>query len=388
MANKHLLPIYKMNKRINAISYVLLLIAIMGLGACKTKQTAANYETDSRGLKDFYKNYFSVGVAVGKRNLSGEEASLIKKHYNSITAENDMKMEMMQPVEGKFNWATADSIVNFGVKNNIGVRGHNLCWHEQAPSWFFTDKGGKDVSKEVLLQRLKTHIDTIVGRYKGKIYAWDVVNEALEEDGSLRKSLFFKLLGEDYIAEAFRLAAEADPNAELYYNDYNIEQPLKRAGAISLIKKLQAQGIRIDGVGIQGHWSIKGLPLEEIEKSIQEFSALGIKVMFTELDITVLPNPWDLTGADVNQRYEANSTMNPYPAGLPTEIQNKLAQEYGDLFQLFRRYQDKITRVTFWGVEDGHSWLNGWPIPGRTNYPLLFDRNLKPKPAYYTVIQP
>ncbi len=342
--------------------------------------------TAQTSLKDAYQRNFTMGVAMGASHILEKDnraQKLIKREFNSVTPENHMKCENIHPEWSKYTFEMADRFVEFGQKNKMETIGHTLIWHSQLSPFVHQIQ-----NPDSLRLFMREHIHTIVGRYKGKVHGWDVVNEALEEDGSLRKSLFFKLLGEDYIAEAFRLAAEADPNAELYYNDYNIEQPLKRAGAISLIKKLQAQGIRIDGVGIQGHWSIKGLPLEEIEKSIQEFSALGIKVMFTELDITVLPNPWDLTGADVNQRYEANSTMNPYPAGLPTEIQNKLAQEYGDLFQLFRRYQDKITRVTFWGVEDGHSWLNGWPIPGRTNYPLLFDRNLKPKPAYYTVIQP
>jgi endo-1,4-beta-xylanase len=213
------------------------------------------------------------------------------------------------------------------------------------------------------------------------------VNEALEEDGTMRRSLFYEKLGEDFVVEAFRLAQKAAPNTELYYNDYNIEQPKKRAGAIALIKKIQAAGIRIDGVGIQGHWRAYNIPLKEIEESILEFSALGIKVMFTELDLGVLPNPWDSDAADVNQKAEYSAKMNPYANGLPDTMQAKLAKGYSDLFSLFLKHKDKIDRVTFWGVNDGQSWLNGWPIPGRTNYPLLFDREFKPKPAYYQVLQ-
>lgn len=336
-------------------------------------------------LKEAYKKSFTMGAALGASHIREQDPAtqtLIKKHFNSVTVENHMKCENIHPEWNRYSFELADRYVEFAQKNKLEAIGHTLIWHSQLSPFV-----QKIQSPDSLRLFMKEHISTVAGRYKGKIHGWDVVNEALEEDGSLRQSIFLKKLGENYIADAFRLAAEADPKAELYYNDYNIEQPKKRAGAIALIKKLQAQGIRIDGVGIQGHWSIKGLPFKEIEESIQEFSALGLKVMFTELDITALPNPWDLRGADVNQRYEANATMNPYPNGLPKEVQQKLAQEYGTLFALFKKYEDKISRVTFWGVEDGHSWLNGWPIPGRTNYPLLFDRNLAPKPAYYAVIQ-
>lgn len=230
------------------------------------------------------------------------------------------------------------------------------------------------------------HINTVAGRYAGKMNSWDVVNEALNEDGTLRKSVFLNLLGEGYIKEAFDLAAKADPKAALYYNDYNIEQPAKRKGAIEIIKKLQASGSKIDGVGIQGHWSINSLNLKDIEESIIAFSQLGIKVAFTELDLTVLPNPWDLRGADVNQRFAEKPELNPYKDALPDSVQTTLANRYADLFKLFLKHRDKISRVTFWGVDDRHSWLNGFPIRNRTNYPLLFDRELEPKKAYQAVI--
>ncbi|MEO8713362.1 MAG: endo-1,4-beta-xylanase, partial [Parafilimonas sp.] len=219
-----------------------------------------------------------------------------------------------------------------------------------------------------------------------KVYSWDVVNEALNEDGTLRKSIFLDKLGDDYIVEAFRLAQKASPHSKLYYNDYNIEQPQKRAGAIALIKKIQAAGVRIDGVGIQGHWSAKNVPMKDIEESIKEFSALGIEVMFTELDLSVLPNPWDKTTADVSATAKGDSTMNPYKNSLPDSVAQMQAKAYADLFSLFLKYKKNVSRVTFWGVNDGESWLNGFPIRGRTNYPLLFDRNFKPKPAFYSVI--
>jgi endo-1,4-beta-xylanase len=234
---------------------------------------------------------------------------------------------------------------------------------------------------------MKEHITTIAGRYKGKVFSWDVVNEAIIGDGSLRKSIFRQLLGDDYITEAFRLAQQAAPDAELYYNDYNIEGITKRRATIALIKKIQAAGVRIDGVGIQGHWASAHVPLKEIEESIQEFSALGIKVMFTELDLTVLPTPYRRDVVDISQRLLPNTKeTNPWPNGLPDSVQTKLAKSYADLFRLFLKYKEKISRVTFWGVHDGQSWLNNFPMAGRVSYPLLFDRKYQPKPAFDSVI--
>jgi endo-1,4-beta-xylanase len=209
----------------------------------------------------------------------------------------------------------------------------------------------------------------------------------LNEDGTLRKDIFLDKLGDDYVVEAFRLAQKAAPHTRLYYNDYNIENPKKRAGAIALIKKIQAAGVRIDGVGIQGHWRANNIPLEDIENSIREFSSLGIEVMFTELDLSVLPNPWDGNIADVNKTSSNSEKMNPYKDGLPDSAQAVLAKGYEDLFRLFLKYRGKVSRVTFWGVNDGQSWLNDWPIRGRTNYPLLFDRQFKPKLAFFKVIE-
>eukprot|EP01035_Chromulina_nebulosa_P040802 gene40803-55155_t len=244
-------------------------------------------------------------------------------------------------------------------------------------------RGGYELARE---RRKITagDIKTVAGRYKGKVFSWDVVNEALNEDGTLRNSVFLKHLGEGYLVDAFRLAQEASPKTELYYNDYNNEKPAKRAGCIKLIKKIQESGARIDGVGIQGHWHVGKIPLKDIEESILEYSALGLKVMFTELDIEVLER--NFQGADVSQRMANRPEMNPYDNGLPDNIQKQLADDYEALFKLFLKHKDKVTRVTFWGVNDGDSWLNNWPVRGRTSYPLLFDRNNQPKPAYFKVV--
>ncbi|TKB96593.1 endo-1,4-beta-xylanase [Pedobacter cryotolerans] len=355
----------------------LLLCGALTISACKTKQHINNYETDIRGLKDFYKNYFSVGVAVGKSSLNGEEATLIKKQYNSITAENDMKMEMIQPVEGKFNWATADSIVNFGIKNNIGIRGHNLCWHEQAPEWFFVGKDGKEVSKDVLLQRLKTHIDAIVGRYKGKIYAWDVVNEAIDDDSTkyLRNSKWYKICGEDFIIKAFEYAHAADPSAKLYYNDYNTERPEKRERLYKLLKSLKEKGVPIDGVGLQAHWSLQEPTEQELVTAVEKYSSLGLNIQFTELDISIYP--WEK-----NKRAKRLGESDQFTS----ELEAQQMAKYKMVFDVFRRYKDVITNVTFWNISDRRTWLDSYPVPGRKNYPLLFDAQLKPKKAYWEVI--
>ena len=341
-------------------------------------------QTKIQSLKSVYQEDFLIGTALGTEHIleKNEKANLlIKREFNAITPENIMKSQLIHPAINIYNFDIADKYVEYGQKNKMYVVGHTLVWHSQLPAFV-----NKIRSADSLRIFMTEHINTVAGRYAGKINSWDVVNEALNEDGTLRKSIFLNKLGEGYIKEAFDLAAKADPNAALYYNDYNIEQPAKRKGAIEIIKKLQASGTKINGVGIQGHWSINNLNLKNIEESIIEFYQLGIKVAFTELDLTVLPNPWDLKGADVNQRFAENPALNPYKDALPDSIQTVLANRYKDIFKIFLKHRDKISRVTFWGVDDSHSWLNGFPIRNRTNYPLLFDRALEPKKAYQAVL--
>lgn len=359
---------------------VYLLTILICFSSCADKKHRITVEN---ALKTVFSDDFLIGTALGAEHFQEKNpaaTTLIDREFNAITPENVMKCEVIHPGPGRYDFTLADQYVAFGEKHHMAVFGHTLIWHSQLSPFVQQIK-----SRDSLLLFMQDHIKTVAGRYAGKIKGWDVVNEALNEDGSLRKSIFYDLLGEDYIVTAFRLAQQADPNAELYYNDYNIEQPAKRKGAIALIKKLRQNGVRIDGVGIQGHWNLTGPPVEEIEKSIEEYAALGIKVMFTELDITVLPNPWDLKGADVSQNYEGSPFMNPYPNGLPDSVQTQLADRYAAIFKVLLKHQKDISRVTFWGVNDGHSWLNGWPIKNRTNYPLLFDRQFRPKPAYFSV---
>jgi len=350
-------------------------------GGCSGSKKVSS-STGEPSLKEAFKNDFTIGAALNATQIEEKEpnaAVLVPAQFNTITPENIMKCEIIHPEWDRYNFDLADKIVEYGKKNNMQLVGHTLIWHSQLSPFVRQIQ-----SPDSLMQFFSNHITTIAGRYDGKIHGWDVVNEALEEDGSMRKSIFLQKLGDDYVVKAFQLAQKAAPNTELYYNDYNIEQPKKRAGAIAIIKKIQAAGVRIDGVGIQGHWHVNKIPLKDIEESILEFSALGIKVMFTELDIEVLPR--NFQGADVSQRVASNPALNPYVNGLPDSVQQQLANDYESLFKLFLKHKDKVTRVTFWGVADGNSWLNGWPVRGRTNYPLLFDRQYKPKPAYYKVI--
>jgi len=363
------------------------------LSGCNTRHTTASKASGTPAsatatvvpsLKETFQKDFRIGTAFDFTQAAGRDTNtsrLIGRHFNAVTPENTMKAMHLHPEWDRYNFGPADRLVAYAQQNNMPLNGHTLVWHSQLPGFMRRMKNADSVR-----HFFTDHITTVASRYKGKVYSWDVVNEALNEDGSLRRSVFLQHLGEGYIVEAFRLANQAAPDAELYYNDYNIEQPKKRAGTMALIKKLQSAGVRIDGVGIQGHWHIDNLPLAAIEESILAYAALGVKVMFTELDLTVLPNPWQNNTADIGRTAEGSAAMNPYTQGLPDSVQVKLAKAYQDLFTLFLKHADKITRVTFWGVNDGHSWLNNFPIRGRTNYPLLFDRNNQPKPAFYAVI--
>jgi endo-1,4-beta-xylanase len=366
-------------------SSFLLSILLVALFACNNTKKATSV-TSTPSLKETFKNDFLIGTALNTQQIEEKDtgaARLIPQQFNAVTPENIMKAEIIHPGWDRYNFDLADKMVAYAQKNNMKVTAHTLIWHSQTPSFL---RGIKDADS--VRQFFVNHITTIASRYDGKVYSWDVVNEALNEDGTMRKSIFLEKLGDDFVVEAFRLAQKAAPNTKLYYNDYNIEQPKKRAGAINIIKKIQAAGVRIDGVGIQGHWHADNVPMGDIEQSIKEFSALGIDVAFTELDLSVLPNPRNrANSADVSQTAEYNAQINPYTKGLPDSTQQKLATAYANLFNLFLKYSDKIGRITFWGVNDGQSWLNGFPVRGRTNYPLLFDRQYNPKLAFYKVIE-
>jgi endo-1,4-beta-xylanase len=340
-------------------------------------------------LKDTFKDAFYVGVAVNSSQITGTDAQgdvLIVQQFNSITPENVMKWEVIHPRPDAFDFSLADKYVEFGQQHYMFIVGHNLCWHSQTPAWVFKDVKGNPLKRKALLKRLHDHIQTVVGRYKGRIQSWDVVNEALNEDGTMRQSHWRKIIGDDYIVKAFKYAHKADPAAQLNYNDYNLENPAKRKGAIELVKKLKAAGVPIAVVGSQAHLHLSRGTAADEEVAIEELSAAGVKVAITELDIDVLPSAWGQT-ADVGVKIQENAKLNPYPNGLPDDVQQQLTNRYADLFAVFWKHRDVVNRVTFWGTTDKTSWLNNWPIRGRTSYPLLFDREGKPKPAFYAVLK-
>ena len=375
-----------MRKRILPLSTfaTCLTFALVILGSCSSKQEA------EPSLKEAYKDFFYFGTAMNTPQILGEDTvslRIIEQHFNAVTAENVMKWEFIQPRLGEFNFELADKMVEFAERNNMHVVGHALVWHSQVPKWVFEDENGNPATRELLLERMRNHIHTVVGRYKGRVHSWDVVNEALAEDGPLRQSKWFTIIGEDYIQKAFEFAHEIDPEAVLIYNDYNLAFPEKREGTVRMVKGLQEKGVPIHAIGMQGHYLLNTPPIEYIEASIQAYSALGVEVMVTELDINMLPFPTQRISADVGLSFEQRQEWDPYAGGLPDSIKVKFTRRYTDLFELFLKYSDVITRVTIWGVHDGLSWLNNWPIRGRTNYPLLFDRNHQPKPAVDSIIR-
>ena len=345
-----------------------MLLTVLTLGSTASAQ----------GLKDAYKDYFTIGVAVNKRNISdAAQMELIKKEFNSITAENDMKVGEIHPKEGVWNWGAADSIADFCRKNGIRLRGHNLCWHSQFADWMFVDKKGKPVKKEVFYQRLKEHIQTVVNRYKDIVYCWDVVNEAMADQAfgwpgrpanPYRDSKLFQLCGDEFIAKAFEYAHEADPNALLFYNDYNECDPGKRDRIYNMVKKMQDAGVPIHGIGMQGHYNIYGPSEEDIDAAITKYAQLVKHIHVTELD---LRTNTEQGGQLRFSRGEAKPQA-PYIATLQED-------QYNRIFRIFRKHKDVIDNVTFWNLGDRDSWL------GVNNHPLPFDENYKPKRSYRVI---
>ena len=335
-----------------------------------------------------YKNYFPIGVSVSNRSINGPDSTLIIQQFNSLTPENAMKMGPIHPKEDTYNWKDADAIVAFAERHGMRIRGHNLCWHEQTPAWLFKDAQGNEVSKDTLLRRLKDHITAVVSRYKGRIYAWDVVNEAVADENTqlLRNSPWYRICGNDFIVKAFEYAHAADPNAQLFYNDYNTERPEKRERVYRLLKQLKDAGVPITGVGLQGHWSIYEPAAPELQTAIDRFSSLGLNVQITELDVSIYP--WEKNRR--TRRPDESDQLTP-------ELEQSQTQQYGQVFSIFRAnaahapagsaiIHPAVTGVTFWNVSDKHTWLDDYPVPGRKNYPLLFDGYNQPKEAFYRVI--
>ena len=344
------------------------------------------------GLKDIFKDDFYIGAALSLDQIEGKDPdgiALAESHFNSIVPENISKWEEIHPEVDRYNFEPVDRFVDFGEKNDMFMVGHTLVWFHQTPDWVYEDESGNPLGRESLLRRMKEHIFTVMGRYKGRIHGWDVVNEAITDDGSFRECKWLEIVGEDYVSKAFEYAREADPSAELYYNEYDFVKPEKCERVIRLVQNLQSKGIRVDGVGIQGHWFLDYPNIDEIEKYVLALSKLGVKIMITEMDIGVLPfYPVDSKAVDLSSfDTETQKKHNPYPDGLPDSVQKKLTDRYAELFSFFLRHREIFSRITFWAVHDGQSWRSYLPIRGRTDYPMLFDCECNPKPAFDTVVK-
>ena len=356
----------------------LTLMLMMVCGIAKAQWGQAPDPNAGLGMKDTYKNYFSIGVAVNQRNVvTPEQMALIQKEFNSITAENDMKPVSVHPKEGVWNWDGADSIANFCREKGIKLRGHCLCWHSQFSDWMFYDKKGKPVKKEVFYERLREHIHAVVNRYKDVVYCWDVVNEAIADQAfgwpghpanPYRESTVYKLCGDEFIAKAFQFAHEADPNALLFYNDYNECDPGKRDRIYNMVKKMQSQGVPIHGIGMQGHYNIYGPSEEDIDAAITKYAELVKHIHVTELDLRTNTEQ----GGQLRFSRGETKPQAPYIATLQED-------QYNRIFRIFRKHKDVIDCVTFWNLSDRDSWL------GVNNHPLPFDENYKPKKSYLVI---
>lgn len=361
-----------------------LLLSLLGSGIAFSQPAVPT-------LRGAFEGDFLIGVALNTAQVDGREAKageIAGRQFSALTAENDMKWGSLHPEPERYDFKNADACVEFASRNKMALIGHTLVWHSQTPDWVFKGKDGGDATRDELLARMKEHIDTVAGRYKGRIKGWDVVNEAISDGPEgLRDSPWRRIIGDDYIDHAFRIAKNADPDAELYYNDYGMANREKRARTITMLKGLIERGVPIDGVGMQGHLGLGWPKIGEVDLAIREFAALGLKVMVTELDVDVLPSKGDIGVADISRVEESDPKLDPYKDELPEEVQKQLAARYEELFRVFLRHKKHITRVTIWGLEDGQTWLNNFPIRGRTNHPLLINRELLPKPAFFTVLE-
>jgi len=340
-----------------------------------------------KGLKDYFKDDFLVGTAIGSRTLmqpDTEMLDLIAREFNQVTSENAMKWSSVHPKENEWKFEEPDKLMEFAEKNKMAVQGHVLVWHSQVPRDIFNGTDGNQASKEVLLKRMETHIHTVVDRYKGRIRSWDVVNESITPEDGFRKSKWLEICGPEFMEKAFQFAHETDPQCLLIYNDYNEEDPKRRDFIVQLVKDYKKKGIPIHGIGMQAHLNLESPDLKLWEQAIEAYASVGMRISITELEVDVLPYDWGRS-AEISTNAAYKESLNPYKDGLPKEINDKLTKRYEEIFKILLKHRDVIDRVTFWGASDDLSWKNNFPMRGRTNYPLLFDRQHKPKDAYFAV---
>lgn len=362
-----------------------------------------------QGLKDAYRDYWRTSVSVNQWEVQaqpGYENKLdytgfiggdqtahwtnVEKHFDWVVAENCMKCEVIHPQEGVYDFTLADQFVDKALASGLKVMGHCLIWHSQCAKWFHYDKDGKLVSKEVLKKRMKEHITTVMSHFKGRVSAWDVVNEAFEDDASPRNSLFYQILGTDYIPLAFQYAHEADPTAELYYNDFSMNKPQKIEGVVEFFRPLIEKGLPVTAIGLQGHMiledNVDNSVIKQYDHTIKTVATLGIPAFFSELDLSVLPNPYGFSGANVSDRFSYTPDKDPFKDGLTKQQAQKMNLFWVDFYKMLISNKENILRVGFWCVNDANSWRNDFPIKGRTDYATLFNRDNSPKECVSEII--
>jgi len=359
----------KINFKLNfALSFALILI----LSSC-------NSESDTvPSIKDEYSEYFQIGAAIGQKHLASYDTLLLKKHFSSITAENDMKSRRTINKNAAYTYEAGDRLVEFARENEMLVRGHTLVWYHQTDEWFYRDSAGNFLSSEKMLERMEDYIHNVLDHYRGMVYCWDVVNEAIgnDKDKFYREDIdWFRICGPEYIEKAFLYAREADPEVKLFYNDYNLIDPVKAQKVYQMVKDFQDRGIPIDGIGMQGHWTLEDVNAENLAKSIDLFASLGLEVQITELDISIYPFYHNIP------RHELPQEVREFTE----ELEMKQAEKYREVFKVLREKSDKVTSVTFWGVADNKTWLSNYFVKGRTDHPLLFDSEYQPKEAFYAI---
>lgn len=359
-------------------------------------------QAQEKTLKGVYEDAFLIGTSVSRFQVAGRDkkgVEIVQKHFNALSPENDMKPEIIHPDPDTWNFGPADTFIKFGQENGMWMLGHTLCWHNQTPDFFWFDKKGNPKSKKELFDTIEEYIKVVCTHFNGQVQAWDVINEIIGEDGKYRNLGWVKALGGDqdvvdeFVKHVFRCAEKYAPDTELYYNDFNAWRPEKVAGIIRVVKMLQAEGIRIDGVGIQAHWGLNFPKTKYVEAAIEEYAKNGLRVNITELDIDVLPISkdgqvfgWQGLKDPLYQLEEFEEFLDPYKNGLPDEVENQQADRYAEVMAIFYKHRDKIDRVTLWGLNDAISWKNGYPIPNRVNYPLLWKRDYTPHKSLDAVL--
>jgi endo-1,4-beta-xylanase len=350
----------------------------------------ASLDPTQQSLAQTYADAFAMGVAINRSVYANQEpaaAALVAAQFNRVTAENEMKWQSLEPQPGVLDFTAADAFVAYAERNDMEIHGHALVWHHQVPRWIFQDQAGGQATRTHLLDRLDRHMRAVSDHFGSRVRYWDVVNEALGDDGALRDTPWRTIIGDDYLEQAFRLADRHFPDAKLVYNDFSMEKPAKRDAVVALVQSFTAKGVRIDAIGTQAHFRLEEPTLEAIDASLAAFASTGREVLVSELDVDVLPAAYRNQGADLSLNAELSARLNPYPDCLPGDVAERAARRWADLFEVFLKHSDRLHSVTLWGVSDGHSWLNNWPVKGRTNHALLFDRQLRAKRSWQSVIQ-